>query len=165
MKISDSIWGAVETFDHFFQPTGFHEVYIPPPSDATLAAFERAGLKITNLGKNPVFINGTRLDPEKFSLTGADELKCGAIHRQLCVLAPIDDLCDYSAMLAQLSPADIDTLFPAVTHPAVQKGDVLAIMAMRAPLPAPEPAIPEAKPSPAGLGCIAGMDHRLGGWK
>ena len=102
---------------------------------------------------------------EKLSLTGASEQLCAIIHRKLCALSPVNDLAQHNAVLSQLSPDDVVAISVAITHPAVQSADVRGIMAMRAPLPAPEPAIPAPKSSPEGLGTISAMDHRLGAWK
>lgn len=104
-------------------------------------------------------------EAERLSLTGADEFLVGEIHRQLCRLSPINELATHSSTLAQLSPADVDEVVTAIIHPAVQSGDIRGIMAMRAPLPAPEPAISEVKTAPEGVRAMTSMDHRLGAWK
>ncbi len=101
----------------------------------------------------------------RFSVAGADELMCCQVHLRLCSLSPIDALAMHSTVLAQLPQADVAVIHAAICHEAVQSGDVAGIMAMRAPLPAPEPAIPEVKSSPEGLRTISDMDHRLGAWK
>lgn len=107
------------------------------------------------------------LDKESFklSLTGADEDFCEFIHSELCRLSPIDDLAAHHATLATLSPGDVVEVVTAMMHKAVQSSDIRGIMAMRAPLSAPEPPQQAVKASPVGLGYVADMDHRLGAWK
>ncbi len=102
---------------------------------------------------------------EKLSLTGASEELCAIIHRRLCAMSPVNELAEHNAALAQLSPEDVIAISVAITHPATQSSDIRGVMAMRVPAPAPEPAQEAPKPSPEGLGCLTGMDHRLGAWK
>ena len=136
-----------------------------PPSSAYVPYDEVVNLN----GK--INFHHVALSPEnpvntpKFSLTGADENLVASIHRTLCWMSPAKDLSAYSAVLASLSPADVALIEPVMSNIATQASDLPGIMAMRAPLPAPETPVPAVKPTPEGLSTITGMDHRLGAWK
>ena len=177
MRISDKISDA-EFFRRKAEEVAFSNRGWKTPAEGESAAIDwsqadRAAraLRQSMLESGPKILsvldwNGNlTFHAEKLSLTGANEHLCAIIHRALCRLSPIDGLANHHAALAQLSPMDVVQIAEAITHPAVQSGDVAGIMAMRVPQPAPETAIPAVKASPQGLGAMTGMDHRLGSWK